>query len=213
MKRSFSSLVPFVLAASISVAIIPILEGCGVIAVTGIAAALVVSDRRQAEVILLDRSTQLNSRSIANRSLHFRGHIEVTVYNGIVLITGQVPSYEDKARVERAVSRVKNVRRLVSELTVAPETTVIQRAKDSALTARLKASISQLKRPSPSLIRVVTENGVVYLMGIVTREEAKVVSSRVRVVPGVKKVVEVFEIVSQETSDLLDGRYPRKSDK
>ncbi|WP_092483485.1 BON domain-containing protein [Candidatus Ichthyocystis hellenicum] len=209
MDRKSSLLGVFGLSAALLA--LPMLEGCGVVAVTGIAAALVVSDRRQAEVILLDRSTQLNSKSLAGRTT--KGHVEVTVYNGIVLLTGQVPSYADKLRVERAVSHVKNVNKLVSELTVGPDATVVQRAKDSALTARIKADLSQIKSPSSSLIRVVTENGVVYLMGIVTREEAKAVSSRVRIIPDVEKVVEVFQIVSQETADLLDGRYSKKSDK
>ncbi|CUT17995.1 MULTISPECIES: BON domain-containing protein [Candidatus Ichthyocystis] len=209
MKRKFS--LWLVLGVSSLLFALPVLEGCGVVAVTGIAAALVVSDRRQAEVILLDRSTQLNSKSIANRTT--KGHVEVTVYNGIVLLTGQVPSYANKLRVERVVSHVKNVNKLVSELTVGPDVGVMQRAKDSALTARIKADISQIKNPSSSLVRVVTENSVVYLMGIVTREEAKAVSSRVRVIPGVEKVVEVFQIVSQETADLLDGRYSNKTSK
>lgn len=206
MKAS-SQRMGVVLACLFSLSCMPFIEGCGLFAVTGVAAALVVSDRRQADVILLDRSTQLNVKSVTNRLLHWHGHVEVTVYNGVVLLTGQVSTLEDKRRLERVIARIRSVRRLVSEVTISPELAMVDRARDMALTARVKAHLVEMKTPSPALIRIVTENKTVYLMGLLTREEAEQVSSRVRRVSGVEKVVEVFQIISSETADLLDGRY------
>ncbi|CUT17988.1 MULTISPECIES: BON domain-containing protein [Candidatus Ichthyocystis] len=206
MKNNFFRLWACILSLVFAISLAPLMEGCGLAAVRGVHSAT-TADRRVASAVVLDRLIQLNSKSIANSILHSRGHVEVTVYNGLVLLTGQIPSHEDKIRVERALSRGKNVRRMVSGLIVAPETTIMQRADDSALTSVVKADICQLQKRFSSIISVVTENGVVYLIGIVTKEEAKMVYSRVRGIPGVKNVVEVFQIVSQDIADLLDRNY------
>ncbi|WP_092483495.1 BON domain-containing protein [Candidatus Ichthyocystis hellenicum] len=212
MKSNFSRLGAYILSVLFAISLVPLMEGCGLATVRGVS-SVATEDRRQANTVVLDRLTQLNSKSIANSILRSRGHIEVTVYNGVVLLTGQVPSHEDKIRVERALSRGRNVRRMVSGLIVAHETTIMQRADDAVLTSMVKASICQLQGRFSSIIGVVTENGVVYLVGIVTKEEAKTVYSCVRAIPGVKNVVEAFQIVSKKVADLFDRSYSENSSK
>ncbi|WP_092402392.1 MULTISPECIES: BON domain-containing protein [Candidatus Ichthyocystis] len=207
MRNNLPRWVVLLLSVYIAVPMIAFLGGCGGVTVIGGTSSVVNSSRLQADVEAFDRSVQLNVKSAINRALHSRGHVEVTVYNGTVLLTGQVISREDKTRVNHAVSRVRRVHKLVSELTISSETTIMQRARNYALADNIRSDLSKVGDRFPYIVHVVTEDGVVYLMGIVTREEADAALTYVGGITGVKRVVDVFEIVSKETAKLLDARY------
>ena len=123
-----------------------------------------------------------------------RGHVNVTSYNRLVLLTGEVPTEADKAAVEQAVARIDNVRSIVNELTVAAPSSLSARSNDTLLTSKVKASWSTRRTCSANALKVVTERGVVYLMGRVTEREANRAAEIARGVSGVQKVVQVFDV-------------------
>ena len=123
-----------------------------------------------------------------------RGHVNVTSYNRMVLLTGEVPTEADKTTVEQVVARIDNVRSVVNELTVGPLNTFTERSNDTLITSKVKASLVDAKDLFANSIKVVTERGIVYLMGRVTEREATRATEIARGVSGVRKVVRVFEI-------------------
>jgi len=124
-----------------------------------------------------------------------QSHIGVTSYNGQVLLTGQVPTEEVKAEAERIAAATREVRKIQNELEIAGPTSTIVPSNDVYLTSRVKLQLLADKNVPGSRIKVVTENGVVYLMGLVTREEANAAVNIVRTVVGVRKIVKVFEYI------------------
>lgn len=122
--------------------------------------------------------------------------IDVTSFDGIVLITGQVSS-EDLIPIASAqVEPLRNVRKVHNELTVAGKTTLLSRTNDSWLTTKVKSTLSASESSDATRIKVVTENGVVYLMGLLTRAEADAAVDTTRGIKGVQKIVKVFEYIN-----------------
>jgi osmotically-inducible protein OsmY len=158
---------------------------------------LVVSDRRTSGAQIDDQAIELKSvRRIAD-VIGERGHINVTSYNRLVLLSGEVPTEADKAAVEQAVARIDNVRAIVNELTLAAPSSLSARSNDTLMTSKVKASMVDAKDIQANAYEVVTERGVVYLMGRVTEREANRAADIARGVSGVQKVVKVFDVVSE----------------
>jgi osmotically-inducible protein OsmY len=163
---------------------------------------MVVSDRRTSGTQIDDQAIELKSvRRIAD-VIADRGHVNVTSYNRLVLITGEVPTEADKTAVEQAVMRIDNVRSIVNELTLAAPSSLSARSNDTLMTSKVKASMVDAKDIQANAYKVVTERSVVYLMGRVTERESNRAADVARGVSGVQKVVKVFEVVSEgELSD------------
>ena len=123
-------------------------------------------------------------------------NFEVTSFNGIVLITGQVPSPKMIPLATHEVERLRNVRKVHNELTVAGPTSMISRANDSWLTTKIKSSLVATEDTDASRIKVVTENGVVFMMGLLTRAEADAAVDITRHIRGVQKIVKLFEYMN-----------------
>ena len=158
---------------------------------------LVVSDRRTSGTQIDDQSIELKSvRRIAD-VIGDRGHVNVTSYNRLVLLSGEVPTEADKAAVEQAVARIDNVRSIVNELTLAAPSSLSARSNDTLMTSKVKASMVDARDIQANAYKVVTERSVVYLMGRVTEREANRAADVARGVSGVQKVVKVFEVVSE----------------
>ncbi len=158
---------------------------------------LVVSDRRTSGTQIDDQAIELKSvRRIAD-VIGDRGHVNVTSYNRLVLLSGEVPTEADKAAVEQAVARIDNVRAIVNELTLAAPSSLSARSNDTLMTSKVKASMVDAKDIQANAYKVVTERGVVYLMGRVTEREANRAADIARGVSGVQKVVKVFDVVSE----------------
>lgn len=125
-----------------------------------------------------------------------KSHIDVTAFNGMLLLTGQVASEEAKKQAELAVEGVRNVRIVHNELEIAGPTSIPARMNDSYLSTKVKTALLADRDTEGGRTKVVTENGVVYLMGLLTRNEAEAAVAKAREVYGVQKIVKVFEYLN-----------------
>ena len=158
---------------------------------------LVATDRRTAGTQLEDEGIELRAASRI-RELATLGQVSVTSYNRLVLLTGEVPGANERAQVEQAVARVENVRGVVNEVVIAPNSSLSSRTADSGLAAKVKLTLVDAKDVQANAYKVVAERRVVYLMGRVTEREANRGAELASQVSGVDKVVKVFEIVSEK---------------
>jgi osmotically-inducible protein OsmY len=174
------------------------LSGCAALVVGGaVGTALVVSDRRTAGTQLEDQNIELKALTRIRETVGERGHISATSYNRQVLLTGEVASEADRTALEQAIGRIEGVRSIVNELAVMGASSMTARSNDLILTSKVKASFIDAKDLHATAVKVVTERGVVYLMGRVTEREATRATELARGVSGVQKVVRVFEVISE----------------
>ena len=171
--------------------------------------AMVASDRRSAGIQVEDETIEQRSASAMRENFGTKEHINITSYNRQVLITGEVTSDLVRSQAEQLVGRVQNVRSVVNELVVGPVSSNSERASDVLLVAKVKASMVDTEDVFANVFKVVSERGTVYLMGRVTQSEAKRATDVVRGVNGVKRVVRVFDYI---TEDELRALQPRRSD-
>lgn len=123
-------------------------------------------------------------------------HLGVTSFDGIVLLTGQVPSEDAKSLAGQKVADLRKVKTVHNELQVAGPTSMVARSNDTWLTTKVKTALLTSNRVSGNRIKVVTEDGVVYLLGLLTRNEADAAVEVARQVYGVQKIVKVFEYIN-----------------
>ncbi|MES2364046.1 MAG: BON domain-containing protein [Pseudomonadota bacterium] len=183
------------------------LTACVPLMIGGAAAggSLVATDRRTSGAQLEDEGIELRASSRLRSSLGERAHVNLTSYNRQVLLTGEVPTAQDKQLVEQIVTRVENVSSVVNELAVMGNSSLTQRSSDTLVTGRVKAMLIDTKDLFANSFKVVTERGTVYLMGRVTQREADRGTAVVRSTSGVQKVIRMFEIISE---DELAGMLP-----
>jgi osmotically-inducible protein OsmY len=175
----------------------PQLQGCFEMAVVGAgAAALAADDRRSLGAQTEDKDIDLRGDNRVSERFGDKVHVNVTSYNRNVLLTGEAPDAATKAQVEAIVREIPNVRGVVNEIQVAGVSAYTARANDSYLTSKVKARfIDNGGGFSANQVKVVTESGVVYLLGLVTRKEAEAAVEIARTTGGVQKVVRVFEYI------------------
>ncbi len=193
-------------ALAAALAATTLFSGCAGLLLGGavVGGSLMVVDRRTSGTQVEDQSIELKALTRVREAIGDRGHVNTTSYNRMVLLTGEVASDADKAAVEQSVARIENIRSLVNELTVAGASSLTSRSNDTILTSKVKASFVDAKDLQASAVKVVTERGVVYLLGRVTEREANRASEIARGVGGVQKVVRVFEVISEaELADLV----------
>lgn len=159
---------------------------------------LVAVDRRTSGTQLEDEGIEFRATNRLHGLYGDRAHVNVTSWNRQVLLTGEVPTQEDRQKAEQTLREVENVRSIVNDLVVAPPSSLSQRSNDTLITGKVKASFVDAKDLVSAAFKVVTERGVVYLMGRVTQREATRATEIARGVSGVTKVVRVFEIISEE---------------
>ncbi|NJN00705.1 MAG: BON domain-containing protein [Aquincola sp.] len=184
------------------------LGGCAAVVIGAAAGtALVVVDRRTAGVQLEDQNIELKSLTRVREVLGERGHVNVTSFNRMALITGEVPAEADRTAVEQAVARIENVRSTVNDLAVMGPSSLTARSNDTILTSKVKATYVDAKDLQATAVKVVTERGTVYLLGRVTEREASRAVELARGISGVQKVVRVFEVLTEaELATLGDQR-------
>lgn len=186
------------LAGLAAAAIASALGGCAAVVVGGaVMGGMVATDRRTTGAQLDDENIELRAANNLSATFGDRAHLNVTSYNAQVLLTGEVPTAQDKQLAEQIVSRAGNVRAVVNEVAVMPNSTMSQRSSDALITAQVKASMVDTSDLFANLFKVVTERGTVYLMGRVTQREADRATEIARSTSGVKRVVRVLEIVSE----------------
>ncbi len=183
------------------------LAGCAPLLIGSamVGGTMMVIDRRTSGTQVEDQAIELKAASRV-RELALDGRINVTSYNRLVLITGEVNRDADRQAVEKVVSGVEAVRSVVNDLAVMAPISVGARANDSILSGKVKASFVDTKDLQAQAAKVVTERGIVYLMGRVTEREATRYAEVARTVPGVQKVVRVFDILSEADLAAIDTR-------
>jgi len=196
-QKSSSAIVKTLVLASV----IGSLGGCAALVVAGVMAGtvMVATDRRTSGAQLNDEGIEIRSANRLKEKFGERGNFSVTSYNGRVLLTGEVAGNSDKLAAEQLVFQVENVKAVVNELTIATSTSTLkERSNDALITSLVKSSLFEAKELPSSAFKVVTERGVVYLMGRVTQREADRGTEIARGVSGVVKVVRSFEFISEE---------------
>ena len=176
--------------------IIPYLAGCAIAAGGGSAAAgYSTLDRRTTGTIIEDQAIELKAyRAIAaDKELDEQTHINITSYNTAVLVTGESPVDEMRQKIVSIVSAVDKVKHVYNEITIAAPSSMVSRSSDVYITTKVKTKLFADKILSGLVIKVNTEKGVVYLMGIVSQEEAEIATNIARETGGVQKVVKLFQ--------------------
>ena len=173
-----------------------ILQGCIVPFVAGAAAsAVVVNDRRTIKTMSDDQQIQYTAyqQIIADTSLTTGSHIVVEVYDRNVLLVGEAPTEDVRDRVEALVHALPKVRRVYNQITVEPPASATELSQDSWITTKVKTQMLATKGLNSGQIKVITEAGSVYLLGIVTHEQAQLAVDVTRHIAGVQRVVKLFE--------------------
>lgn len=178
-------------------ALVPVLSGCFGAAVVGTGVGVLsFADRRATEAQVTDEGIELRAGNRISEKYGSNTHVNVTSYNRTVLLTGEVPDAAAKANIEKIVSEVQNVKAISNELQIAGASTLTARSNDTYITSKVKARFIDANQFAANHVKVVTEAGVVYLMGLVTQKEANAAVEVARTTGGVQKVVRVFEIIS-----------------
>jgi osmotically-inducible protein OsmY len=176
------------------------LSACVPLVVGGAAAVgagMVATDRRSSGAQLDDQGIELRGSARVREISNDQMYVSITSFNRQVLLTGTVGSDTDRRRVEEVVRRVDNVRSVVNELAVGPASSFQERSNDVFISGKVKASLLDAKDIFANSFKVVTERGVVYLMGLATRRETDRATDIARGISGVQKVVRVVEIVTE----------------
>ena len=186
------------------------LSGCVALVGGGAAVAgMSAVDRRTTGTQVEDQGIELRAGNRVSEVIGDKARVSVTSYNRVVLLTGQAGNATDKATIEKLVREQATVRQVYNEIEVVPFTATLgQRSKDTMITGQVKASLVNAKDITSSAIKVVTENNVVYLMGIVTPRESKRAAEIARGVNDVTKVVRLFEVI---TEDELAAMTPKSA--
>lgn len=176
------------------------LTACTPLVVGGamVGGALMATDRRTAGTQVEDQGIELKAALRLREALGDRAHLNVTAYNRVLLITGETKEETDRLRAEQVAAQVENVSRVVNEVQPGFLSSLTSRSSDVVLKAKVKATLIDAQDLISNAFEIVVERGEVFLMGRVTEREAHRAAELVRGIPGVKKVVRVFELISEE---------------
>lgn len=189
------------------VCLITTVTGCFPLVAGGMAeTALVIADRRNSGTQAIDRGLQLEVDSTITKTYGENVHINVTVFNRKVLLTGEVRTDQIKAEIDAKVKSMKNAGEVINELIAAPLSSLSSRANDTFLTTKVKTIFLANENVPSNSMKIATEAGRVYLMGIVTEAEANKAVDLARQASGVKQVVKLFDIISEADKKRLDAQ-------
>ena len=176
-----------------------LLSGCAPWVVGGaVVGGMVAVDRRTSGTQLEDEAIELKVANAINKEMGERVHLNVTSYNRRVLLTGEIRSDADRSRATLLAQSQENVNQVVNDLAIGAASSISQRTKDVVTSGQVKAAFVDAKDLQASAVKVVTERGIVYLMGRVTPREAQRATDIARSTSGVAKVVRVFEEISEQ---------------
>lgn len=186
----------FALAALLA-ATLPAIHGCAAVVVGGAAtAAVVADDRRKTSVVLEDQEIELRAVDrLAGAFPEKTVSLSTVSFNHNVLVVGQVPDEATRARITETIKTIPNVARIYNESTVSGVTSFTSETNDAAITTKVKARIVDDGKVSSNHVKVVTEAAVVYLMGLVTREEGEIAGKIAAGTSGATRVVKLFEYI------------------
>lgn len=196
-----------VLAIKLLVAILisSFLSGCGVLAVGGVVAGTsVLADRRSPAVQAVDKGIELEAGNALAKRYGDDAHINITSFNQKVLLTGEVKDADIKSQAGVYVKAMKNARSVFNELVIGPNSTFIARANDSYLESKIKTQMIFTEKLPSNSMAIVAEGSSVYLMGILTQNEAAIAKKLTSNINGVKDVYAYFDIISDAEKTRLE---------
>jgi osmotically-inducible protein OsmY len=183
----------------LAVSLTTALNACVPVVAGGAAAGgLAAADRRTSGAYVDDEGIEWKALTEIEKQMRNKIHVNVTSFNRNVLLTGEALDEDAKKQAESIAKEVANVRNVTNELQIGLASTIPDRSRDGYLTSLVKGKMYKENRFPPNYVKVVTEAGVVYLMGMVTRQEAEDAVDIARSIDGVEKVVKVFEYVIVE---------------
>jgi len=170
------------------------LQGCFPVVAGGVGTGVIMAqDRRTSGAFLEDQSIELKAGNLIGKQFKDGVHVNATSYNRSVLLSGEVPSEAVKEEITRLVYGIENVRNVNNELVVAGVSSLTSRSNDGLITSNVKIGLMRDDRLNAEHVKVVTESGTVFLMGIVTRAEADAASEVASTTSGAQRVVRLFE--------------------
>lgn len=186
------------------------LQGCVAVvggAAVGTAGAAVLYDRRDMKVILDDENISYRIvRAIeVNSTIREQCHIVVSTYRGVVLLAGQAPTQELKDEIEEIAKKAGGFTKLYNEISIEGPTSNLTRSSDTWITTKIKSELLVTKHLQSGQFKVVTENGIVYLMGVVTHSQSQLATDVIREIDGVQKIVTLFQY--KYTNESEDTSY------
>ncbi|MCF6250966.1 MAG: BON domain-containing protein [Methylococcaceae bacterium] len=179
-----------------------LLSGCSIIATGGaeITGLSLLHERRTSKTLLIDERIEITAGIELNSYENIRKlcHYNVTAYNGKVLVTGEAPTESLRNKIIQIIRKISGVKLVHNELIIAQPSSFVQRSRDTFITTKVKSSLSNVTNLpgfDATRVKVITENGIVYLLGLVHKNEGLVATEITRRVSGVKKVVKIFEYI------------------
>lgn len=178
------------------------LSGCVTAVIAGVAIATVdiLHDRRTVGEYIDDSSIELSATNylLSRQELRAAAHIKAVSWNGILLLTGEIDSEQIKQEVVTYMNSIQGVRQVVDESTITGKTALLSRTNDAWISSKVKSRLLLKTGLDSNRVKVITTRGTVYLMGIVTAEEANTATELTRAVRGVARVVKVFEYIDAD---------------
>jgi len=183
------------------------LSACAPVVVGGAAAgaAVVVTDRRTSGTQLDDQNVNFKVEHVISQKLGDAAHVSANTYEGVVLLTGEVPNDAAKAQATSLAQGVEKVKKVVNQLTIGPAVDFSVRSNDTWLSSKVRSELLNTKYVPSGSISVTTDKGVVYLQGKVTQAEGEYAANAAAGISGVTKVVKLFDIISRDEAVRLSG--------
>ena len=173
------------------------LSACVPVIIGGAAATgAVAADRRTSGIYVEDQNIEFKAEKKMLTNLGENAHVNVTSYNRNVLLTGEVPDQAAKVKAESLLKEIENIRVVTNDLVVGPKTSIGSRSQDTFITSKIKSKFVTENQFPANYVKIVTENSVVYLIGLVNKTEADAATEIARNTDGVTKVVKVFEYIN-----------------
>jgi len=180
--------------------LISLLSGCAAVAVgTATTGVAVVHDRRSTGTVIDDQTIELKALRVLYGvdKIRMNTHVNATCYNGVLLLTGEAPTESLRNDITNRLRQIPKVRKVHNEILIAAPSSLVSRSSDSLITSKAKVALfnlNKIKGFDPTRVKIISENGVVYLLGILKQHEVTPVIETVRRVGGVQRVVKLFEI-------------------
>ena len=186
-----------ILLAALLAASLPVIHGCAAVVVGGAATAVVVADdRRKAGVVVEDEEIELRAMNRLNKGFPEKTvSVSAISFNHHVLLVGQVPDEATRAKVTETIKTIPNVAKVYNETAVSGVASFTSETNDASITTKVKARLVDNGKVSSNHVKVYTEAAVVYLMGLVSREEGEAAGQVAASTAGVTRVVKLFEYI------------------
>lgn len=195
-----------ILAGLLAALTLPALQGCFPAVATGMAVGVMSAhDRRSTGVQTDDETSEWKANNRIPAAYKDNSHINFVSYNRRILITGEVPNEEAKQAIGAMAEKVEGTRLVYNELAIGPISSYATRSKDAVITSKIKARLVDTQQISANHIKVFTEGGIAYLMGIVSEREAKMAVNVARTTDSVRTVVNVMEILPDAEIRRIDS--------